>query len=77
MTNEHPRQVELVGLVVGQPKLVDGTDCLVRIETYEGWYNIILKQSKRWLKPGVMIKVSGLLRDDTLLAFSCEYWGEG
>ena len=77
MTNEHPKQVELIGLVVEQPKLVDGTDYLVRIETYTGWYNIILKRCKRWLKPGIMIKVSGLLKDDTLLAYHCEqYRGE-
>lgn len=77
MTGEHLEQVELIGQIVSEPRLVDDTDWLIRVESYHGWHEVILKQTKRWLKPGVMIKVSGILRDDTLLAFSCErYRGE-
>jgi len=73
---EHLERVEIIGKVVEEPEVVDG-DCWVRIETYDGWYHVILKQGKRWLKPGTMIKVGGILRDDTLLAYSCEqYQGE-
>ena len=77
MVNKNMAQVELIGKIIAEPQLVDG-DFLVRIETYDGWYQVILKQGKRWLKPGTMIRVSGILRDDTLLAFSYKkYQGKG
>ena len=73
------RQVELIGKVTIEPKLIEDTDWLIQLETEDkSRYEVILKHCKRWLKPGVMIKVSGILRDNTLLAFSCEqYRGEG
>ena len=69
---EHSKQVELTGMVVSKPRLVDDTDWLIRVESYHGWHEVILKQTKRWLKPGIMIKVSGFMKDNTLLAYHCE-----
>lgn len=71
MDNTNAAEVELVGKVITKPKVVEG-DYFVRIEIFDGWYDVILKQNKRWLKPGTMIKVSGILRDDTLFALTCE-----
>lgn len=73
------RQVELIGKVIEEPRLIEETDWLVWIETEDkSRYEVFLKRRKRWLKPGVMIRVVGILREHTLLAFSCErYRGEG
>ena len=68
-------RVELIGEVMAPPQVVDG-DYLIPLWSNDSWYWVILKRAKRWLKPGVMVKVSGILRDDTLLAFSYEQYRE-
>lgn len=69
-------KVELIGKVLEEPTLIDEADWLIQLETEDkSRYEVILKRGKRWLKPGVMVRVVGILRDNTMLAFSCEqYW---
>ena len=72
MVDNNAKQVELIGKVIEEPELVDGSDWLVRVESQGKGYDVILKRCKRWVKPGILMRFTGILRDDTLLAFSYE-----
>lgn len=71
MTVKQPERVELAGMVVSEPRLVDD-DWLFWLETGDSWYQVILSRGKRWLKQWVEVRVSGVLKDDTLLASTCK-----
>lgn len=73
------QRIELIGKVIEKPRLIDETDWLVQLETEDkSRYEVFLKHCKRWLKLGVMVKVAGIIREHTILAFSCkQYRGEG
>lgn len=71
MTVKQPERVELAGMVVSEPRLVDD-DWLFWLETGDSWYQVILSRGKRWLKQWVEVRVGGVLKDDTLLASTCK-----
>ena len=48
----------------------------LRSPTDQGEYQVILKQAKRWLKPGVTVRVTGIVVDKTILANSCRCEGK-
>lgn len=75
---EYQEQVELVGKVVIEPKLIDGDDCLIQVRWQGGFdggydfYDIIMRKRKPWwIKPGVVVRAIGILKGRTLLADGC------
>jgi hypothetical protein len=59
---------ELTGVVVTEPVLADGGDCIFKLDT---GHEVILKDRKRLPELGQVVKVGGLLVRDafTLVAY--------